>query len=1161
MPVCPVCGTGNPPGARFCNACGARLPETARATPQRAGERRIVTMLFSDVRGSTAIAEELDAEEWTDVMNAAYEQLIAPIYRYEGTVARLMGDSILAFFGAPTAHEDDPQRAVMAGLEILEGIGPLRERLARERGFDLNVRVGINTGPVVVGDVGSELRQEYSAMGDAVNVAARMEQTAEPGTVQITEETHRLVEGLFDVEPLGEIRVKGKRRPLSTYRVLARLDAPWTVRATSSRRVPLVGREPELSAVEAALEGLDGGRGSVLLISGDPGIGKSRLVEEAIARWARLGSEGDRGSDVWRCAPYDAMQPYAQYRRLIRERGGIRETDPPELARKKIAALMDDSPDGWQERSERIARALLAVELPDEPPLEGEAFQREAIEVVVRSTLARAGRRLIVFEDLHWCDHASLELVRGTVRLVTEAPIAMLVTFRPDRDAPSWAFRDWALRELEDHRVLLELDQLSSDQSSRLIDEILPVHGMPDDVRGRILAKTEGNPLFLHEVARALIDLGVARRDDDGWRLASDAANVAIPDSIQSLITVGLDRLSEGARTALQAAAVIGRSFDADLLCAVVGASDIGPELDELTERELILAEAGGPRRGYTFRHALTQDAAYGTLLVKRRRVLHRRVALALEAAGQGRLEEVAALLTRHFSEAGDDEATLKYAVVAGEAAARLYANEEAAAHDRVGLDAALRIGAEPALLRSLFERRGSALELLGRYDDAIANYEEMLAVARAASEERIQLAARTAIAVLYATHTPKFDPERGRRLAEENVVMAQRLGDRAAEARALWNIVVASVFGGGSPSRAVEAGEASVAIARELGYREQLAFTLNDVSRAHMAAGDFPTAAERIAEAGEIWEGLDNRPMLADNLALRGAMHALKGNYAAALADAEQAYGISESIGNAWGQSVALLRVYRVQTMRGELGLAIGSIERCGEFGERGGFALAAIATRSDLARVIAYLGDGDRALALADEALAIARERFEPGTPNALLGRADALMTLGRHEEAGAALDDVSLAMIPEPERTFQHAVSSVERSRSALALGDPHGAVAIARAHLDELRSSTVRVTMASALVALSTALVTLGRYDDAERELGRARELAERLGERTALWEALALSASLHARRGDLEEAAELRRRARDVVEAIAAGLPDQDLRGRFLAREDVRALTP
>src|ERR671911_1963806 len=239
MTGCPVCGASNPPGARFCNACGARLGGAEPGTAT--GERRVVTMLFCDVRGSTSMAEDLDPEDWTDVMNAAFEHLIEPVYRYEGTVARLMGDAILAFFGAPTAHEDDPQRAVMAGLEIVSSVTALREKLARERGLDLNVRVGINTGPVVVGEVGSELRQEYSAMGDAVNVAARMEQTAESGTVQITEDTYRLVADLFEVEPLGGVELKGKRRPVASYRVLGRLASPWRVRAARPLDTRLVG--------------------------------------------------------------------------------------------------------------------------------------------------------------------------------------------------------------------------------------------------------------------------------------------------------------------------------------------------------------------------------------------------------------------------------------------------------------------------------------------------------------------------------------------------------------------------------------------------------------------------------------------------------------------------------------------------------------------------------------------------------------------------------------------------------------------------------------------------------------------------------------------------------------------------------------------------------
>ena len=251
---CPACGTANPDGARFCNACGAPLDptaegaaldpflprellaklEAARAGRAMEGERRVVTMLFCDVKGSTAMAETMDPEDWAEIMNGAFERLIAPVYRYEGTLARLMGDAIFAFFGAPIAHEDDPQRAVWAGLDIISGIAAYKEQVRSEHGLDLDVRVGIHTGPVMVGQVGSDLRLEYTAMGDAVNVAARMEQTAEPGTVQITAETYRLIERFFDVEPRGLIEVKGKAEPVETYTVVGRTARP--------RRDPRVAR-------------------------------------------------------------------------------------------------------------------------------------------------------------------------------------------------------------------------------------------------------------------------------------------------------------------------------------------------------------------------------------------------------------------------------------------------------------------------------------------------------------------------------------------------------------------------------------------------------------------------------------------------------------------------------------------------------------------------------------------------------------------------------------------------------------------------------------------------------------------------------------------------------------------------------------------------------
>ncbi len=1159
--LCPTCGADNPQGARFCNACGARLGSTSASGQEaQSGERRVVTMLFCDVRGSTAMAEELDPEEWTDVMNEAFAHLIAPVVRHEGTVARLMGDAILAFFGAPTAHEDDPQRAVMAGLEIVSSIAALREKVARDRGLDLNVRVGVNTGLVVVGDVGSDLKQEYSAMGDAVNVAARMEQTAVPGSVQITEDTYRLVADLFEVEPLGGVELKGKRQPVDSYRVLGRLDAPWTVRAARRLDAPLVGREAEMAAIRAAFDRVHDGSGSVLLLTGDPGIGKSRLIEEANAIWAETEPSDDRRWDFWQCVPYDTMQPYAQYRRLMRERAGVKESDPAETVRAKIADLMETiALEGWEGRSERVARALLGVEREDEPHLEGEEFQRAATELVVGSTLAQGGRRLIVFEDLHWCDHASLELVRATTELVVDAPIVVLASFRPDREVVSWEFKEWVETELAPHVTVLELDALSSEQSDELIGAFLPVSEMTASERERILHNTEGNPLFMQEVARALLDSGAVERGDDGWRLTGDTSEIVIPDSIQSLITVGLDRLPESTRRTVQTAAVIGRTFEEELLGAVAARTDVGSDLRELVRRDLIRVTGDGSYAEFTFRHALTQEAAYGTLLAKHRRATHLRVAEILEETAGDRLDEVASQLVRHFSEAGEDASTVTYAARAGDAAARLYANAEAEAHYRTGLDAARRLAAPSPLLRSMYERRGSALELIGRYDDAIANYEEMRAEAVARGDDAMELSAHSSIALLYATATPKFDPELGRQLSEELVVMARRIGDRSAEARALWNIVVANVYGGGDAARAVEAGEASLSIARDLGEREQLAFTLNDVSRAYMALGDFSTAAHRLAEARQLWEELDNHPMLGENLTVGSSMHLFHGDYAAALADAHEAIAISESIGNAWGQSHALITVYRVELERGQLGAAIDSIQRCLELGEQGGFAYAAIATRADLSRVTTYLGDAERSLLLAEEALAIARERVPPAVSIASVSRALALISLGRHDEAHESLEAVDLMMLPEPDRTFLRVASSGARARLALLDGDPGESEAVARTVVQELRTSGVEILVAGALVVLARALLAADRVEEAGDEVAEAIERAERLGERRVLWEGLALSADLAARRGAEGDAAGLRSRARDIVGDIAGGISDEDLRERFLARDDVHAL--
>jgi class 3 adenylate cyclase len=299
---CPICSTENSLDANFCSNCGEQLDlaaaapqdkllqyipkellsklEAARSGHAMSGERRVVTILFCDVKGSTAAAEKMDPEDWAEVMNGAFEHLIAPVYRYEGTLARLMGDAILAFFGAPIAHEDDPERAVLAGLEIVEGIEPYQVETRERWDLDFSVRVGINTGLVVVGEVGSDLRMEYTAMGDAVNLAARMEQTAQPGTVQISEETYKRIAPLFEFEPLGKIEVKGKQEPIHAHRVLAIKAHRGRLRGIQGLEAPLVGRSTEMDALKASIEDLVNGQGGIHCLIGEAGLGKSRMIEE-----------------------------------------------------------------------------------------------------------------------------------------------------------------------------------------------------------------------------------------------------------------------------------------------------------------------------------------------------------------------------------------------------------------------------------------------------------------------------------------------------------------------------------------------------------------------------------------------------------------------------------------------------------------------------------------------------------------------------------------------------------------------------------------------------------------------------------------------------------------------------------------------------------------
>jgi class 3 adenylate cyclase/tetratricopeptide (TPR) repeat protein len=1168
--TCPNCGTDNPHGARFCNACGTRLEaagtdasldpflprellaklEAARAGRAMEGERRVVTMLFCDVKGSTAMAETMDPEDWAEIMNGAFERLIAPVYRYEGTLARLMGDAIFAFFGAPIAHEDDPQRAVQAGLDIVAGISGYKRQVRAERGLDLDVRVGINTGPVMVGQVGSDLRLEYTAMGDAVNVAARMEQTAQPGTVQITAETHRLVEPYFDLEARGGIEVKGKAEPVEAFRVLGRRAG--VAESRSLRSSPLVGREREMEQLRDAIEEVQSGRGRIVSLIGEAGLGKSRLVKETLAEWARrrpgdpsrVGGEIHRLWESWQCVSYDATRPYAQYRRVLARLAGIEDTDPPEEVRRKLAATMEPgSQEEWLEPHMRVWRSLFGVPEPGEEPLEGQAFRDAIMELVPGATRAFGADepRLLIFEDLHWCDEASMDVVIETAKLVDELACLFLFAYRPDRQAQSWRLKQWLETEYPHRSTELALVPLSDDDSGRLIDALIP--GGAPEVRTQILERTDGNPLFVEEVAVAMLE-----HDE-----------IAIPNTLQALFTTRLDALDEDCKHTLQLASVIGRSFSEPVLRAVAGEADLTSSLRTLERMGLISETARTPDREYAFHHSLTQDATYGTILLRRRRELHLRVGEVFEARYANRLDEFAPVLAHHFREAGDDERTLRYATLAGDNAGRLYANAEAAAHYATAIESAKRREATAEAIGHLYPSRGRVLELAARYGEAVANYEEMAAVAGDAGDRGGVLGAEMALTTIRATPTPMFDQAKGRELAERTIGLARELGDRSAESKALWNLMILNVFGGGDADEAVEAGERSLEIARELDAREQIAFTLNDLWRPYASVGNVAAARASLEEARPIWREMGNLPMLCENLIGTAALRALAGEPEEALVLYEEAFAISEEIGNPWGQAHSLFNAYLVDVEQGNVGRAMTRMRACIRYAEEAGFLIPQSATRGDLGALYARLGQVERGTELAERGLEIARDQTPLAVPMVMVSKAEILFQAGEPDQAERVIDQADLGRLPGPVRGAAGAHIDILRGQLASARGDHGAAIEIADAVIAWLHRHELRQFLPAALLLKARALIASDRPQDAEPALEEARSRAGEMGYRRLLWEIDAELGRLVAARGDDAGATELSAEAVAVLTEVAETIDDEALRESFLSLPKVRAV--
>jgi ABC-type oligopeptide transport system substrate-binding subunit/class 3 adenylate cyclase len=700
--------------------------------PAMREQRKVVTAVFADVVGSTALAERLDPEEAKLIIGEAVARMINAVEEFGGTIKDLAGDGVLALFGAPVSHEDDAERAVRAALRITQDISAYAGEVARAWGIEgFGVRVGVNTGPVVLGPLGAGGRVEYGAFGDTVNTAARLQAAASPGAVLAGPSTFRLVDPAFDWSAPQDLELKGKAEPVQARQVKGVRPSAGRVRRFLGVQAPLVGRERELALGRVAAEEVLAGSGGILFLSGEAGIGKSRLLAEIRELLESLDASPDR-PPMWlegRCVSYGESLPYWPFRDLLREWLGAGPDQPELRVRVALRRYVDQL---FGDRALEIypyLGAMLGLALEPEAAarlaeLSPEALQYRTFKVVgtFLRRLAEDRPVVVALEDLHWADATSLLLVEQLLPLTEESAVLLAFTQRLERDHPSWQVKELSVRQLPHRTREIALEALSGDADRELLHALVQSGTLPEDLEARVLAHAEGNPFYMEELIGSVIDAGALVREGEGWRFDHEVS-VDLPETVEKVILARIDRLTPQCHDVLMAASVLGRRFGLPLLEGVTGGNgELRDALSELQRLDLVREGRRWPQPEYRFKHALIQETAYRTILTEQRTRLHRKAAEWLEDRHTRNEEEAYGLLAHHWLAANDEDKAISYLTLAGDKARLEYGLDEAIGHYRALLPLLERRGERQAIALVLF-KLALALHCSMRFAEANATY------------------------------------------------------------------------------------------------------------------------------------------------------------------------------------------------------------------------------------------------------------------------------------------------------------------------------------------------------------------------------------------------------------------------------------------------------
>jgi len=693
LSACPECGVEILPGDKFCGKCGRNLKEPKEApsvdysepqsyTPKHLadkilttrssieGERKLVTVLFADVADYTSMSEKLDPEEVHQIMDGCFKILMDEIHRFEGTINQFTGDGVMALFGAPVAHEDHAQSACHAALSIQKALGRYGEGLRDEHGINFKMRIGLNSGNVVVGSIGDDLRMDYTAIGDTTNLASRMEGMAKPAQSMVSENTYTLVRDFFEFKPLGKVEIKGKKEALESYELIKSSEVETRIEAAALRGLSkFIGRGREMETLEEAFEKTQSGSGQVIGVVGEAGVGKSRLLLEMrnmLPQGGHIYLEG-------RCLHYGGSMAYLPILDILRSYFDIKEGDIESAIKEKIQEKIHQ----LDERLKTVLpsfQEIMSLMVDDDAYLQLEPSVKkirtfEAIgDLLVR--VSETQPLVLAVEDLHWIDKISEEFLGYLIDSLANTHILLILLYRPEYT------HQW---ERKSHYSRIGMDQLSTRSSTELVEVILEGGEVVPELRELILGRAGGNPLFVEELTQSLLENGSIERKEHEYILSRHALEIEVPDTLQGIIAARIDRVDESLKRVMQLASVIGREFAYRILQTIMGMrEELKSSLIKLQGLEFIYEKSLFPELEYIFKHALTQEVAYHSLLHKRRKVIHEKIGKAIEELYPDRLEEYYELLAYHYMRSDNRGKAIEYLDRTNRRAAKLNAMEEA---------------------------------------------------------------------------------------------------------------------------------------------------------------------------------------------------------------------------------------------------------------------------------------------------------------------------------------------------------------------------------------------------------------------------------------------------------------------------------------------------